>query len=203
MSRDYKTPVHNNAKKSVNPLLIGLILGVLLGFLLAGGTLAIFTNLLKPFDHKNHTSTLQSRSAPVASKSIEGEAQQTDNPKLDFYTILPEKTVTPSGQPSATIHSSSIMPPSTTVSLQQKSTYLQAGAYKSRNEANDIKARLALLGVESSIETVSLPDGSIWHRVRIGPINSLTKLKTLQQLLSKNSIATTIIKKTQQTIPPG
>ena len=194
MSRDYKTPVRNGQKKSGNPLLIGLILGVLLGLLLAGGTIALFTSLLKPFEQKNPPPAVQSENIPSVNKPVEGEAQQTDSPKLDFYTILPQKTVIPPGQPQASAPPS-ITPPNKD-SSSQKSIYLQAGAYRNKNEASNIKARLALLGVESDIESVTLPDGSVWHRVRIGPIDGSAKLKSLRQLLTKNNITTTIINET-------
>ncbi|MDE3209050.1 MAG: SPOR domain-containing protein, partial [Pseudomonadota bacterium] len=74
--------------------------------------------------------------------------------------------------------------------------YLQVGAYKNKDEANNIKIRLALLGIEAKIKTVTLPDGSVWHRVRVGPISSKEKVKALQKLLGKNNIHTTVIKKT-------
>ncbi|MBU6459410.1 MAG: SPOR domain-containing protein [Proteobacteria bacterium] len=206
MSRDYKTPVRNNPKKTANPLIVGLILGILLGLLLAGGTIALFTSLLKPFEHPNVStvpSSLQSKTTPSSAKPIQGEAEQSDNPKLDFYTILPQKTEMPSSGPSSTgatkqpSISAGITPPTGTALTPTKQlAYLQVGAYKNKDEANNIKIRLALLGIEAKIKTVTLPDGSVWHRVRVGPISSKEKVKALQKLLGKNNIHTTVIKKT-------
>ncbi len=46
--------------------------------------------------------------------------------------------------------------------------WLQLGAFRRASDADALKARLALMGVESSIR-VSQRDGQRWHRVRVGP----------------------------------
>ena len=44
--------------------------------------------------------------------------------------------------------------------------YLQAGAFQSAVRCGQLKARLALAGLEAQIQTATLPDNSVWHRVR-------------------------------------
>ena len=48
---------------------------------------------------------------------------------------------------------------------------IQAGAFRSFEDADALKARLAFLGIESTIRTVRVDDER-WHRIIIGPIGS-------------------------------
>ena len=46
--------------------------------------------------------------------------------------------------------------------------YLQAGAFEDPSEADNLKARLALMGVEASVQKVDVPDKGTMHRVLTG-----------------------------------
>ena len=54
-------------------------------------------------------------------------------------------------------------------------------------DADKVKARLALLGVESLIQTAQA-NGSVFHRVRIGPIENLNEINRLRARLGQNGI---------------
>lgn len=56
-----------------------------------------------------------------------------------------------------------------------------AGAFREQRNAEEHKARLALAGIESGIESIRGQDASTWHRVRIGPQN----LARSESLLAK------------------
>ena len=49
--------------------------------------------------------------------------------------------------------------------------YLQVGAFENPGEADNLRARLALAGMEASAQRVQLADGRVVHRVRIGPFS--------------------------------
>ena len=66
---------------------------------------------------------------------------------------------------------------------------LQAGSFRNYDDANTLKASLALLGVMSSIQSVNIKNES-WHRVRIGPFNSTENLHDAQSTLKQNNIKT-------------
>jgi cell division protein FtsN len=67
----------------------------------------------------------------------------------------------------------------------QKSYFLQVGAFQTEEEADNLKAKLALQGFEAVVQTASIPDKGIWHRVRVGPLNDLDQInKTKGDLLS-------------------
>ncbi len=70
--------------------------------------------------------------------------------------------------------------------LQQQSIFMQVGSFASNREADELKARLAIIGIETEIVKVALPDGTLWHRVRIGPILDDQEYTEFKRILSKN-----------------
>jgi len=64
---------------------------------------------------------------------------------------------------------------------------LQAGSFREFTDADRRKAELALLGLESAIQKVSI-DESNWFRVRIGPFTDLDKLNNTRQILGDAAI---------------
>ena len=118
---------------------------------------------------------------------------QSKKPKFDFYTLLPELEV--------------VIPEEEKQPLQPKATnnkpatytggyLLQAGSFQKFNEADTLKARLALLGVEAHIQSVEV-NNTKWHRVRIGPSNDRQALEQLRKRLRTNHIDTLLMQAKQ------
>jgi cell division protein FtsN len=70
---------------------------------------------------------------------------------------------------------------------------LQAGSYKNFEDADRVRAQLALQGVEANVQKVSV-DTDTWHRVRIGPINNLEQLNRIRARLRQADIAALVIR---------
>jgi cell division protein FtsN len=70
---------------------------------------------------------------------------------------------------------------------------LQAGAYATFEEADRVKARLALLGVSSEIQRIAVEERQ-FHRVRIGPIENLDELNRLRRRLRDAKIDAMLIR---------
>lgn len=112
---------------------------------------------------------------------------KTQKPRFDFYTILPELEV-------AIPEQELITPGKTSTSKQASANYiLQVGSFRQSEQADQLKARLALQGIEASIQSVAI-NSDTWHRVRIGPINDLTTLNQIRKRLQKNGIASIVVK---------
>jgi cell division protein FtsN len=75
--------------------------------------------------------------------------------------------------------------------------YLQAGSFRGGPEADNLKARLALLGIEADVQTATVPDQGVMHRVRIGPYSSADDANHARAQLSQNGIPTTVVKVAQ------
>ncbi|MEM7278103.1 MAG: SPOR domain-containing protein [Pseudomonadota bacterium] len=66
---------------------------------------------------------------------------------------------------------------------------IQAGSFARFADADRRRAELALLGVESRVQKVSIDDKT-YHRVRIGPIRDVTTVNALREQLSRAKINT-------------
>jgi len=70
---------------------------------------------------------------------------------------------------------------------------LQAGSFQDFADADRRKAELALLGLESAIQKVSI-DKRNWFRVRIGPYTNLEELNNTRQRLRDGTIDALVIR---------
>lgn len=86
-------------------------------------------------------------------------------------------------------------PPDVKQALAEPGQYLiQVGAYRSREEADKNRASLALIGVESRIEQVTIDQKDTWYRVRIGPQATLAKAQEILDRLEANDIKGMLVK---------
>jgi len=121
--------------------------------------------------------------AETSNKKRTSQSDGKQEPKFNFYTILPELEVL--------IPDAEIQPPSTAPSgtLRGNKQYmLQTGSFRNKNDADKLKASLALLGFEASIQHVSI-NGEKWHRVRIGPYKNTAELYKNISLLREYNIS--------------
>jgi len=113
-----------------------------------------------------------------------------DHPRYDFYTVLPEMEVVVPDQelksPGADTASSGSSGPAAQF-------YLQAGSFRNTSDAEELKARLALLGSVANIEEVKVNDVT-WHRVRIGPLGSARAADELRRNLQNHGIEVMVLK---------
>jgi cell division protein FtsN len=70
---------------------------------------------------------------------------------------------------------------------------IQVGSFRDRKEAEQQKANLALVGVESRIEKVTIDDGQTWFRVRIGPEKDQRRVETILARLEENDIEAVVM----------
>jgi cell division protein FtsN len=105
-----------------------------------------------------------------------------------FYDMLPKfEVVVPEKD-------KDVRPDLKPVPETRRGTYvLQAGSYKNFADADRVRAQLALQGVESKVQKVSV-DNDTWHRIRIGPITKLDELNRLRQILRKADVDVLVIR---------
>ncbi|MCZ8131195.1 MAG: SPOR domain-containing protein [Steroidobacteraceae bacterium] len=70
---------------------------------------------------------------------------------------------------------------------------LQAGSYRQFEDAERVRAQLALQGVESKVQKVTV-DADTWHRVRIGPITDLDELNRIRTRLRQAEVDALVIR---------
>ncbi|MCR4302743.1 MAG: SPOR domain-containing protein [Gallionella sp.] len=128
------------------------------------------------------TNLFTSLSRP-AEKPVKKEAEpaKPPKPKFDFYTILPEtETVLPERR--------SKTKPAKAKLEEGVSYILQAGSFAGFEEADNMKARLALTGLVAHIQKVIIEGKGEYHRVRLGPFENIDKLDTTAVQLQKMGI---------------
>src|SRR5262249_4728401 len=80
--------------------------------------------------------------------------------------------------------------------------WLQAGAFAEEKDADNLKAKIALTGLEASVRAVAIPDKGTLYRVRLGPYQSLDDANRIKGALSQNGVGAAIIRTTEETKNP-
>lgn len=120
-------------------------------------------------------------------------AKTAEKPRFDFYKILPggeepvsERELRERLRAAAAAKSQP--------AAAQDVYFIQAGAFQNPADADNQKARLAILGFESNVEPTSLPDKGTWYRVRLGPYTKVDELNKVRQALAQNGIDANLVK---------
>jgi len=71
---------------------------------------------------------------------------------------------------------------------------LQVGSFKTTEAADQIKAQLALLGIEANVQRVVINGQDVVHRVRIGPFKDKKTFEDTRQRLIANDLDFVVLK---------
>ncbi len=195
MSRDYKTRPNSPASGIMgNPLLLGLFIGYALGLLSAIGMWMYINNAPSPFVSQNRladstaakNAVSQTQKNAQASSIEDKTAKAVDGkPRFEFYKILPgaEEPVT-----EQQLKQAAQKP------LSKDKYFLQAGSFRNADDADNLKAKLAMLGVEASVQAADLSEKGIWHRVRVGPFTKIDDINQVRASLQQNGVQSSLIK---------
>ncbi len=78
-------------------------------------------------------------------------------------------------------------PKAATAAAAPAGTYiLQVGSFKTAKDAEHMKAQLAMLGVSTRVQSVTLKDGGVWHRVVTGPMDSKKAVEETRAALKQH-----------------
>src|SRR5262245_50721413 len=190
MSKDYKVP-EQKPRGSGSSLVLGIFIGLVLGLGIALGVAWYINKMPSPFIMRPAPSQTDpvkgaESSAPKGAEVAVRKAPEA-KPRFDFYKMLPGAEESAADQQPRDAQKKSTAVP-------KEAFFLQAGSFQSAPDAAGLKARLALLGVEASIQATPLPDKGVWHRVRIGPYTSVEELARTRDTLKQNGVETTLIR---------
>ncbi len=185
MARDYK-PKRRRTGSGFSGWL-GVVCGLAAGLAIAA---AIYVK-----DHRPDLPGAKIAAKTDKKKPRGGDAADADTGAPDdspksyaFYDMLPKfEVVVPEKD-------KEVRPDTRAVPETRGGTYvLQAGSYKNFADADRVRAKLALQGVESRVQKVSV-DNDTWHRIRIGPISNLNELNRLRSILRKADVDVLVIR---------
>jgi cell division protein FtsN len=186
MPRDYKSKRKPPGRFSG---WLGVLCGLAVGLIIAG--------IVYLKDHHPDTPVVATQKASKRklrntespdTEASESGAVEEPAKSYDFYDQLPKfEVVVPERE-------KDVKPDTRAVPETRRGTYvLQAGSYRNFADADRIRAQLALQGVESKVQKVSV-DNDTWHRIRIGPISKLDELNRLRTLLRKADVDVLVIR---------
>jgi cell division septation protein DedD len=183
-------------------LVAGIMLGMILGVAAAGGVAWYIMNKNPEAFHPRESQREAPRMALPASAPVVISAVPEVKPHFEFYKTLPDTLeVTPGRKnvekgasreshpaPVATPHLVAKSQP--VASVTSRETYfVQAGSFQNPADAEKLKAKLAMIGMEANVQTVSLPEKGMWHRVRLGPYKGQDEANNAVNQLKQNGVA--------------
>ena len=192
-------------RKSGSPLLAGVLIGMVIGVGMAAGLAWYIMKSPSPFVQKEPViakppvdiakpvaptgiAAPNAQSAAAASSVVDGK------PRFEFYKVLTDKQDTPAAAPSKLADRPQPAKPQAADGkpvAANEPYFLQAGSFSNADDAEKLKARLALLGIEASTQTATIPDKGVWHRVRMGPYKNAEEMNHVLSLLKQNGVDAT------------
>jgi len=196
MSRDYKSPSKSNSGKKGSNLFLGLFIGYALGLVSAIGVWMYIHQAPSPFiqNEKPEVSTKikPSENGNIALKEmliLDNSQGQNKDPnektRFEFYEMLPgnEEPVT-----EIELQKAAEQP------ILKDKYYLQVGSFKDTEDAENLKAKIAMLGMEAYVQSADLSEKGMWHRVRVGPFTKIDTIKKTRSSLLQSGIKANLIK---------
>ena len=155
--------------------------------------------------HLEHRRPDDTTAPDETTASDEGAASESDQPRFEFYRLLNEQEVEVAEEKAPSDTGTQALPeadpptePSAdsdpaSASDEGKRYLLQAGSFRQAEDADSLKASLALLGIEARIQVVELPGGETWHRVRVGPFDNLQQVNGVRARMADQEIESILL----------
>jgi len=180
---------------------LGIFIGLILGLAIAAGVAFYVarSGLTAPLGASGGAKDVPRgarNDAPTASPAPE-------RPRFDFYKILPGAEEPKSAPGRASEKAPERPPDRATIDAAKAAEpqakagdryWLQAGAFGTEAEAENLRARLALSGWEATMQSVTLSDKSTRYRVRLGPYDNADELNRMKAELGARGFDAAVIK---------
>lgn len=212
MTRESTQKTKRSAKgSSWMSLVVGLLAGLVIGLGVAFVVAWYVNKMPNPFAQKANGAaaarsetakpeTVRAEPPPKPEPKIETQSEpkaapksdakvakiEEEKPRFDFYKILPGSE--------EQVPDRDLKRPKTAATPSKDVYFLQAGAFQNAADADNMKARLALMGMEATIQTAAIPDKGMLHRVRVGPFGSVEDLNKVKATLHESGVQSTAVK---------
>lgn len=185
MARDYK---HRAQPKKAAVKKTGVAWWKWLLVIILIGLFVFFLNYLRdsvPEDKQTAAKVtkkkLDTQGVKKASKP-KHQDKKPEEPRYDFYTILPEaEVVVPDYEIKTRAREERVGKAKVTRYM------IQAGSFREFAEADKLRARLALMGIESRVEKARVGN-VVWNRVKLGPFTQSSSVASIKERLRQDGI---------------
>ncbi|MGB5340112.1 MAG: SPOR domain-containing protein [Gammaproteobacteria bacterium] len=194
MPRDYKHRAQRGKQRAPLSPWLGLLAGLLIGLFVA---FLVYIRMQETPAPAPQAQTEATPAAPATKQPGRTDPGATDSssgaapprPRFDFYTLLPEmEVVVPEREIKGAAHEG-------IKQVEEPGTYfLQVGSFSSSEQADRFKAELTLLGLDTSIQKVTINNADTYHRVRVGPYHDLGALNQARKILNREGIEGALIR---------
>jgi cell division protein FtsN len=135
--------------------------------------------------------------APVMAEktSVPEQAVEKRVPQFDFYSLLPElEVVVPTAEtPEAVIAATPITNETMNETTSETNYRIQLGSFRKYEDADRLKAQMALSGIQVEIEAVTLEGNDTWYRVRSTPYADRASAESVRSQLQAQSIQSLLV----------
>jgi cell division protein FtsN len=203
----------------VGGTLVGLFVGIALGLGLAAAVAFYLMRAGNPYQQPVAAGAREPGKEP--GKAARAEPAGTDKPRFDFYKILPgveepkvqaKAPERPAGDRAAAERAAApdkgigkledppaaapdkAAEPAPRAPKSTERLWLQAGSFSTEGDAENLRAQLALSGIETTLQQATLPDRSVRFRVRLGPYDNVDEATRIKSDLAKRGIDATVIR---------
>jgi hypothetical protein len=184
--RDYSRP---RTRKSQRRQPVAGWVWFVSGFLV-GTAATLIVTFQDFFSAEEMASAMRSASTDkeLAERGGDEKAGGKQRPRFEFYTMLPEMEV------AVPAHEVPGHDARKSAEGSVSGYVLQAGSFRKLAEADRVKAELALLGMQATIQTVAINGKNKWHRVRVGPFTNVQALNEARATLKSNGLEVMVLK---------
>jgi cell division protein FtsN len=203
MSKNSNSRAAPPPRKGGSSMVAAVLVGMVLGLALAGGVAWYILKRPNPFVNNAPHETVRLEPDPVkpppvaavakpapevvsavaAASGVAASGVGESKPRFEFYKVLTDK-------PDAAVPAK-VAAKQTDKAVAKETYFLQAGAFSNVDDADKLKAKLAMLGMEASVQAATLPDKTVWHRVRLGPYKSSDEMSKASAVLKQNGVNAT------------
>ncbi len=188
-------------------LIIGILVGMVLGLAAAGGVAWYLAKkpTMVPANAQPHeakpvaeapkpapaSTTVTAQPAPIRPAPPPAPSAAESKQRFEFYKILTDKQ---EGESHAAPKMAASRPgtsASTKPAAPGSDYFLQAGSFSTAEDADKLKARIAMAGMEASVQPANIPNKGVRYRVRLGPYRSSEEMNKAVALLKQAGIADT------------
>lgn len=196
-----KNSNRSNGGGSEFPVFAGILLGIVMGLAIAGG-IAWFVLKKNPVPAPAVKETPQaSKPATAPEKTVTAKPGPSaaagtaeGKARFEFYKELTGKP-DPHSRQTERHDTAMLKPVPPNKPAESKAAYfLQEGAYTNAEDAEKVKAKLALLGMVANVQPANIPDKGLWYRVRLGPYKNSADMNEALATLKLNGLNAAPIK---------
>jgi len=174
-------------------LIAGILIGTVIGVGLAAGIAWYMMKSPTPFLQKAPLADkLPVLANPQSTPAVSSGSDVSDKPRFEFYKVLTDKqdkSIAVLSKPADKAKAAERKQPD-----NYEPHFLQAGAFQNVDDAEKLKAKLALLGVEANVQSANIPDKGVWYRVRLGPYKTAGEENVARNFLKQNGVDSTPIR---------